>query len=187
MSEKRWSGLTVVIGAALSALACAVESPTEGAGGAGSTDAGTGGRGDLGAGFEIEGGPSPGGSFGTGGVGVELEAPDQCAEIEPFVEGNGNCWERGDLVLECFAPGELRDGRLQVHLWTVHRSDGELTSYRTCGDGGTALCPSADELYWSDDTLGCGAVSLMPACHNPTVEEDGRCCYWLRRVGGTLC
>lgn len=175
-----------MIGAGTCELGCALET-LEGAVDRGGGGVGTGGGSPGRADINPEGVPPSGGASGIGGAESEVEVPDQCAEIEPFVEGNGNCWERGDLVLECFAPGELRDRRLQIHLWTVHQSDGELTSYRTCGDGGTALCPSADELYWSDDTLGCGAVSLMPACHNPTIEEDGRCCYWLRRVGGTLC
>lgn len=177
LSEKRWSGLTIVIGAALSALACAVESPTEGAGGAESADAGTGGGGDVGAGFEIEGGPSPGGSFGTGGVGVELEVPDQCAEIRPISEAEGgNCWDREDLELGCFAPEALRSGRGLVYLWRAHSGGGELTSHRSCGDGGSALCPSADELYFTDRG-GCGGPTVIPACDNPTIEREGLCCY----------
>jgi hypothetical protein len=83
----------------------------------------------------------------------------------------------------CFTPAELRDQCSAVHLLSVHEGLGEggMGGGRPQGDGGTALCPSAEELYFGGSLAGCGCL-YAPTCESPTVERGGSCCYLIATI-----
>jgi hypothetical protein len=78
----------------------------------------------------------------------------------------------------CFTREALSDPCSGVHLRSLDPPGGVAGSSgrEPEGDGGTAFCPSADELYWGADHERCGC-SFEPACLSPTTESDSRCCY----------
>lgn len=127
-------------------------------------------------------------SGGTSGTSAATSGPNDAASSPDGVIDVGfndmcqlgsvgsDCAPRESAVeLRCFSLAELNSPCAGTHLLSVHLGEiGEQPPVE--GDGGTALCPSAEELFWGDEGLSGGCFDI-PACGTPTVETESTCCY----------